>query len=70
MIVVGSSVLQRTDGSAIHSAVATISQNARVHSGCGDDWRVLNVLHRVGNQLNILHSVGNQFKELYNLGYQ
>jgi len=47
MVVVGSSILQRKDGSAIHAAVAEIAQNARVKSGCGEDWKVLNVLHRV-----------------------
>lgn len=54
MVVVGSSVLQRKDGPAIHSAVAEISQNARINSGCGDDWKVLNVLHRVSYQRHIL----------------
>ena len=44
---VGSSVLQRGDGAAIHRAVSTIAQTARVKSGCSDDWKVLNVLHRV-----------------------
>ena len=47
MVVVRSSILQRKDGSAIHAAVAEIAQNARVISGCGEDWKVLNVLHRV-----------------------
>ena len=54
MVVVGSSILQRKDGSAIHAAVAEISQNARVKSGCGEDWKVLNVLHRVASQVAAL----------------
>ena len=63
MVVVGSSCLQRTDGSAILAAVATIANNARVNSGVGSDWKVLNVLHRVRvsgaviNVLNVLHRV-------------
>ena len=45
MIVVGSSALQREDGAAIHAAVAQIAHNARTN--CEEDWKVLNVLHRV-----------------------
>jgi NADH dehydrogenase (ubiquinone) Fe-S protein 1 len=47
LIVVGSSTLQRPDGAAIHRTVANIAQTARERCGCGEDWRVLNVLHRV-----------------------
>lgn len=47
MVVVGSTSLQRKDGQAIHNAVSTIAQTARVQSGCGEEWKVLNVLHRV-----------------------
>ncbi|KAL3831459.1 hypothetical protein ACJMK2_023206 [Sinanodonta woodiana] len=54
MVVVGSSALQRPDRGAIHKAVTTIAQNARVKSGCGEDWRVLNVLHRVASQVAAL----------------
>jgi hypothetical protein len=38
MVVVGSSILQRKGGSAIHAAVAEIAQNDRVKRGCGEDW--------------------------------
>lgn len=54
MVVVGSTSLQRKDGQAIHSAVSTIAQTARVQSGCGEEWRVLNVLHRVASQVAAL----------------
>lgn len=47
LIVIGSSTLQRPDGAALHRTVSGIAQTAREKSGCGDDWRVLNVLHRV-----------------------
>lgn len=47
MVVVGSAALQRGDGGAVMSAVSTIAQNARTQSECGDEWKVLNVLHRV-----------------------
>lgn len=47
MVVVGSSALQREDSAAIHAAVTTIAQNAKSSSSTGEDWRVLNVLHRV-----------------------
>lgn len=54
MVVVGSAILQRNDGASIYKAVATIAQNARVQSGCGEDWKVLNVLHRVASQVAAL----------------
>ena len=47
MVVVGSSSLQRLDGAAIHSNVTKIAQNARAASGVSEDWKILNVLHRV-----------------------
>ena len=49
MVVVGSTTLQRKDSAAVHAAVSTIAQTARVQSGCGEEWRVLNVLHRVSD---------------------
>ncbi|XP_076094423.1 NADH-ubiquinone oxidoreductase 75 kDa subunit, mitochondrial-like isoform X1 [Mytilus galloprovincialis] len=54
MVVVGSSILQREDGSAIHSAIVEVAQNARKQSGCGEGWKVLNVLHRVASQVAAL----------------
>ncbi|XP_061193968.1 NADH-ubiquinone oxidoreductase 75 kDa subunit, mitochondrial-like isoform X1 [Saccostrea echinata] len=54
MVIVGSSTLQRKDGAALHAAVSTIAQTARVQSGCGADWRVLNILHRVASQVAAL----------------
>jgi len=54
MVVVGSSMLQRDDAAAVMRAVSTIAQNARQSSGCGEDWRVLNVLHRVASQVAAL----------------
>lgn len=46
VVVVGSAALQREDGAALHAAVSTIAQKARLSSGVNDSWRVLNVLHR------------------------
>lgn len=54
MIIVGSGTLQRADGGAIHSAVAALALQARNTSGCGEEWRVLNVLHRVASQVAAL----------------
>jgi NADH dehydrogenase (ubiquinone) Fe-S protein 1 len=53
-IVVGSSALQRKDGLAIHANVSTLAQKVRTSSGCGEDWRVLNVLHRHAGQVAAL----------------
>ncbi|KAL0963873.1 hypothetical protein UPYG_G00314680 [Umbra pygmaea] len=54
VVVLGSAALQRDDGAAIHAAVSTIAQNARVSSGVGESWKVLNVLHRVASQVAAL----------------
>lgn len=54
IVVVGSSALQRKDGTAIHAAVSTIAQNARSSSGVTEDWKVLNILHRVASQVAAL----------------
>ncbi|KAM3850772.1 NADH-ubiquinone oxidoreductase 75 kDa subunit, mitochondrial-like [Diretmus argenteus] len=54
VVVVGSSALQREDGSAILSAVSAIAQNARTSSGVEEGWKVLSVLHRVASQVAAL----------------
>ncbi|XP_063286148.1 NADH-ubiquinone oxidoreductase 75 kDa subunit, mitochondrial [Pelobates fuscus] len=54
MVVVGSNALQRKDGAAIHAAVSAIAQNVRTSSGVGEEWKVLNVLHRVASQVAAL----------------
>ncbi|KAM8933591.1 NADH-ubiquinone oxidoreductase 75 kDa subunit, mitochondrial [Pelodytes ibericus] len=54
MVVVGSGALQRKDGAAIHAAVSAIAQNARTSSGVGEEWKVLNILHRVASQVAAL----------------
>lgn len=54
MIIVGSAALQRGDCAAIHSHVSNLAQNVRVSSNCGQEWRVLNVLHRIASQVAAL----------------
>ncbi|CAK8674513.1 NADH-ubiquinone oxidoreductase 75 kDa subunit, mitochondrial-like [Clavelina lepadiformis] len=56
MVIVGSEVFKRDDATGIHAAVATIAQNARLRSQKGgqDDWKVLNVLHKVASQVAAL----------------
>ncbi|XP_038044920.1 NADH-ubiquinone oxidoreductase 75 kDa subunit, mitochondrial-like [Patiria miniata] len=54
MIVVGSGALQREDGATIHALVASLAQKAKASSQAGDDWKVLNVLHRVASQVAAL----------------
>ncbi|XP_062389869.1 NADH-ubiquinone oxidoreductase 75 kDa subunit, mitochondrial-like isoform X1 [Sardina pilchardus] len=54
VVVVGSAALQREDGAALHAAVSTIALNARVSSGVEENWKVLNVLHRVASQVAAL----------------
>jgi NADH dehydrogenase (ubiquinone) Fe-S protein 1 len=47
IIILGSASLQRSDAAALFSLVSRISQQVRLQSDCGEDWRVLNILHRV-----------------------
>lgn len=54
MVILGSEQLQRPDGGAIHTAVASIAQQAKQASGCGKDWDVFNILHRVASQVAAL----------------
>ncbi|XP_063788729.1 NADH-ubiquinone oxidoreductase 75 kDa subunit, mitochondrial [Pseudophryne corroboree] len=54
MVVVGSGALQRKDGAALHAAVSAIAQNARSSSGVAEEWKVLNILHRVASQVAAL----------------
>uniref|UniRef100_A0A3P8URS6 NADH-ubiquinone oxidoreductase 75 kDa subunit, mitochondrial n=2 Tax=Cynoglossus semilaevis TaxID=244447 RepID=A0A3P8URS6_CYNSE len=54
IVVVGSSALQREDGAAILSAVSTIAQNVRTSNSGNEQWKVLNVLHRVASQVAAL----------------
>lgn len=54
MVVVGSSCLQRADNSALHAVVSDLAQTTRLKSGSGENWRVLNVLHRVASQVAAL----------------
>ena len=54
MIVVGSSALQRSDGGALLSLATQLSEKLRVENGVAQDWKVLNVLHRVASQVAAL----------------
>ena len=64
MVIVGSAILQRADGGAIHNAVANLSHTLRLQSECGEDWRVLNVLHRV-REFHNLHNTGSVTSFIY-----
>jgi len=54
MIVVGTNVLSRPDGSALYAQLVQLSQKLR--SGCegGSEWRVFNVLQQVASQVAAL----------------
>lgn len=54
VVIVGSEALQRGDGGAVISLVQQIADTAKVQSGAGADWKVLNVLHRVASQVAAL----------------
>ncbi|KAK2710630.1 NADH-ubiquinone oxidoreductase 75 kDa subunit, mitochondrial-like [Artemia franciscana] len=54
LIIVGSTVLQRKDGAAIYTTVQKLSHQLRVKSEVDNDWKILNVLHRVASQVAAL----------------
>ena len=54
VVIVGSECLQRGDGGSIFAQVQKIAEQVKVKSGCPDDWKVLNVLHRVASQVAAL----------------
>ena len=51
-VIVGAEMLNRPDAAAVMANVQKLAQNARMQSGCGKDWRVLNVLHKVAGQVS------------------
>ena len=54
VVIVGSECLQRQDGAAIFAQVQKIAESVKAKSGCPDNWKVLNVLHRVASQVAAL----------------
>lgn len=54
LIVIGSSTLQRPDGAVLHQTVSALAQAVQAKTGCGEDWRVLNILQRVASQVAAL----------------
>jgi len=54
VVIVGSEALQREDGGSVMAHVQRIASNLKQSSGCGEDWKVLNTLHRVASQVAAL----------------
>ncbi|XP_068715494.1 NADH-ubiquinone oxidoreductase 75 kDa subunit, mitochondrial-like [Montipora foliosa] len=54
MILVGNTVLQGLNGSAIHQVIASMSSKLKESKKVEKDWKVLNVLHRVASQVAAL----------------
>jgi NADH dehydrogenase (ubiquinone) Fe-S protein 1 len=54
VVIVGSEALQREDGASVMAQVQRIASNLKQSSGCGEDWKVLNTLHRVASQVAAL----------------
>jgi len=54
VVIVGSESLQRADGGAVMRLTQQIADKVRTSSGCGSEWAVLNVLHRVASQVAAL----------------
>ena len=47
VIILGSTALQRPDGTALFSVVSQLAEKTRAQAGVSSDWKVLNILHRV-----------------------
>lgn len=56
IVIVGSSLLQRPDGAALHKLVAQLAENTRAAKQCAPDWKVLNVLHRVSVRPHVMNT--------------
>merc|ERR1719300_1033602 len=54
IVIVGSEALQREDGASVMANVQRIASNLRQSSGCAEDWKTLNTLHRVASQVAAL----------------
>jgi NADH dehydrogenase (ubiquinone) Fe-S protein 1 len=54
IIILGSGALQRKDAASIFSLASKIAHDTRLKTGCADDWRVFNVLHRWAAQVAAL----------------
>lgn len=54
IIVLGSSALQRNDGAAIFANVSILAQKISLKRKVGDDWKIMNILHRVASQVAAL----------------
>jgi len=54
IVIVGSEALQREDGASVMAHVQRIASNLRQSSGCAEDWKTLNTLHRVASQVAAL----------------
>ena len=53
VVIVGSECLQRSDGGAILANVQQLAQKVKVKCGAPEEWKVMNVLHRVASQVCI-----------------
>lgn len=50
LVILGSDTLSRSDGAAILAAVQSISRGLQ-DGLCNSEWKVLNILHKVANQV-------------------
>jgi NADH dehydrogenase (ubiquinone) Fe-S protein 1 len=54
VVIIGNEALQRPDAAALMANAQKLAQDVKTKSGCGKDWRVLNVLHKVASQVAAL----------------
>jgi len=54
VIIVGSKPLNSTDGSVVHRLCASISNMVKSQGNTDEDWKVLNILHKVASQVAAL----------------
>ena len=47
MVIVGSSILQREDGTSIYNSVFSLANKLKASKNVPSDWKTLNIMHRV-----------------------
>lgn len=75
MVIVGSSTLQREDGTSIYDTVFALANKLKASKNVSSDWRTLNIMHRMASQVAALDigykpqlDLPNSLKFLYLLG--
>ena len=56
MVILGSSILQRADGTSIYNSVYSLANKLKASKNVPPDWKTLNIMHRVNKLDNLPHT--------------